>query len=102
MDAPKEFMEFVQQNPACYSIMRSPVHMAVVKSLAQGAKGKIQLMRAFPQVEMSDLELILESLFEAGLVNKMRVASSEMYYLNEKGKAFLGVFEKAKTSMLGT
>jgi len=101
MDPDKELIEFVQQNPVCYAIMRSPAHMSVLQSLAKGAKGKVQLLIAFPRIESADIDLIVDSLVEGGLLGKMEVGSNQMYYVNETGKQFLAIFNRTKKDMIG-
>ncbi len=100
-NAHKELIAFVQKNPVCYAIMRSPVHMAVLKALSKGAKGRIQLLRLFPRIDGSDIDLIIESLVDSGLVSSIDVGLNKMYYVNEKGKQFFAIFNKTKERMIG-
>ncbi len=95
-----ELMRFVEKHPLCYYIMRSAIFLQVLKSLIN-AKSVVKLKIAFPYVEESDLEQILEVLIKANLVSRFRAGSKEFYYATQLGKKFLELYEKTKSKFLG-
>jgi hypothetical protein len=101
MDPHEEFILFLEKNPAYYVIMKSQLYIEVLEKLARKPLSRPALKNRFPEVETSDLDLIVESLVEIGLVSRFRAGENFVYYSNDKGKLFLEKYAKTKRHFLG-
>ncbi len=93
MDPQEEFLEYVKQNPQYYSIMRAPVYMRILQSLKQKASD-ISELRTEANVEEGDLILILDSLEQIKLVERIELRNRILYALSREGDTFLEKYQK--------
>ncbi|MFH1234769.1 MAG: hypothetical protein V1493_04115 [Candidatus Diapherotrites archaeon] len=98
---PDEFVRFLEQNPAYYTIMKSNLCIMVVQSLAEKAKTLTMLKIEFPRMEQEDLMELVESLVTVGVVSVFEAGSSRFYYTNDRGKIFLSIYKAAKEKFVG-
>ncbi|MCX6801517.1 MAG: hypothetical protein NT067_00230 [Candidatus Diapherotrites archaeon] len=98
---PDEFVRFLEQNPAYYTIMKSNLCILVVQSLAEKAKSLMMLKAEFPRMEQEDIFELAESLVAVGVVSFFDAGSNRFYYTNEKGKFFLAIYRQAKEKFVG-
>ncbi|MFH0714751.1 MAG: hypothetical protein V1847_03290 [Candidatus Diapherotrites archaeon] len=93
MTPEEEFFEYVKQNPQYYSVMRAPVYMNILNQLKQQALDVSEL-KGKTQVEEQDLDLILQSLEQLGLVEEIELKNRVLYSLSVEGETFLDKYEK--------
>lgn len=98
---PDDFVRFLEQNPAYYTIMKSNLCIMVVQSLAEKAKTLMMLRVEFPRMEQEDLLELVESLVTVGVVSVFDAGSNKFYYANDRGKIFLSIYRKAKERFVG-
>ena len=98
----EEFVLYLEKNPECYVIMKSSAHIKVLETLEKRPNTLEGLKILLAKADLSDLELIIDSLLEIGAVDKFLAGQKYMFNLTKKGKDFLAKYTKTRQAMLGS
>ncbi len=92
----EEFLNYIQNHPEYYSVLKSKVFIQLLEFLAKQAKPLQDIQSQFPTVERKDLDLVLNSLISLSLVSKIESQNQIIYYTSENGRELLKKFKRAK------
>jgi predicted transcriptional regulator len=100
MDPKDEFVNFLQEKPAYYPIIQSPLILDVLRYLAENAKPISEIYSSFSFMEVKDLDEVLDLLDKLRLIQKVKGTSTLIYYATEDAKILLEKYKKAKNYMV--
>ena len=100
MDPKDDFVNFVQEKPAYYSIIKSQIIMGVMAYISEGAKSITDLYEKFSSVEENDMDDVLKVLEQLRLIQKVKGTQKLIYYATDDAKILLEKYQKAKNYML--
>ena len=100
MDPKDEFVNYVQEKPAYYSIIKSEIIMGVLAYVSEGAKSITDLYEKFSYVHEPDMDDVLMVLEQLHLIQKVRGTPKLIYYATADAKILLEKYQKAKNYML--
>ena|SRR3989344_1584637 len=100
MDPKDDFVNFVQEKPAYYAIIKSPLIMDVLMFLTEGAKPITDIYSKFSFIEIPDLDEVLDVLGKVHLIQSVKGTSRLIYYATDDAKILLEKYKKAKNYMV--
>ena len=101
MDPKDDFVNFVQEKPAYYSIIKSRIIMGVLAFVSEGAKSIADIYGRFSYVNEQDVDDVLNVLEQQlRLIQKVKGTPKLIYYATDDAKILLEKYQKAKNYML--
>ena len=97
MPAGKEWLLYLESNPALWKISQSRLLMQVLERLSEEALPLREIYVLFPKIGMQDLEELLDIFIKSGLVSKKFVVEGNIFRATPKGKKFLELYKKAES-----
>ena len=100
MDPKDEFVNFLEEKPAYYKIIQSPLILQVLTFVSENAKPISDIYSGFSFMEVKDLDEVLDVLDKLRLIQKVKGTSKLIYYATEDAKILLEKYKKAKNYMV--
>ncbi len=97
-DPQQEYADFLEQNPACYTISQSKIFMFVIKTIINSPKSFSELMEGVKPITEEDMRLILTALKSAKIISKPLASQAEIYCITPLGRKFMEKFQKTQDS----
>ena len=96
MDPKDEFVNFVEQHPAYYAIIKAPLILDLLTHICESARSANDLYVAFSFADNADLDEVLAMLEKVKLVQQVKGTQKRIYYATEDAKILLDKYKKAK------
>lgn len=98
MDPKEEWVFFLEKNPYFNEVAKSKIYILVLRAISKDAITMDKLHIEFSDVESKDLEQMVYSLIDLGLVSKINLRKLVLYTLAASGTKFIKLYDAAKKS----
>jgi predicted transcriptional regulator len=96
METKEKILNYLEMDPEIYKIINSKEHMLILKEIYKTTTNIDDLFKKTDFKKLSILYNILDNLLVKKFISKVNLDKNELYYITDKGKEFIGLYEKAK------